>query len=70
MSKTIEALPDSIYENYELFVSIIEQSKDSNCRFDCLECSFGYEHDNSWLGQVIAGVVVIEHYFVSHLEKN
>ena len=66
MSKTKEALPDAIYENFDLFASIIDQSVNPDCELVCLECGFGFKHDNSWSGQVMAGTVVIEHYFANH----
>lgn len=66
MSRTKEALPDAIYENFDLFSSIIDQSANPDSELVCLECNFGCLHDNSWSGQVMAGTVVIEHYFASH----
>jgi hypothetical protein len=66
MSRTKEALPDAIYENFDLFASILDQSVNPDCELVCLECAFSYEHDNSWQGQIIAGTVVIKHYFAKH----
>ncbi len=66
MSRTKEALPDAIYENFDLFASILDQSVNPDRELVCLECGFGFKHDNSWNGQVMAGTVVIDHYFATH----